>query len=123
MWQRSISAGAGHKFREAEPIAIDFPSGRVVVEPDEIAELPGGSVILRRVSTGQRSKEEDDKIDYVLYHLAGQARFGKLYKVQAVHLSNESVEVVTLTDRKLTNKKTKSSGMVGNIAAGWFPPR
>ena len=35
-------------FRAAQPLAIDFPNGRVVVEPDEIAELPNGSVVLRR---------------------------------------------------------------------------
>lgn len=118
-----ISAGADHKFLESEPIAIDFPSGRVVVEPSEIAELPGGAVILRRVSTGHPSKDESDKIEYALYHLAGQVRFGKRFQVQAVHLSNESVEVVTLTDKKISNKKAKSGVRLDDIVAGRFQPK
>jgi hypothetical protein len=118
-----ITAGADRKFLEAEPIAIDFPSGRVVVEPSEIAELPGGAVVLRRVSTGQPSRDEKDKIEYALYHLAGQVRFGKRYEVQAVHLSNESVEVVELDDGKISNKKAKSGVMLDDIAAGWFPTK
>jgi DNA helicase II / ATP-dependent DNA helicase PcrA len=118
-----ISAGADHKFLESEPIAIDFPSGRVVVEPSEIAELPGGAVILRRVSTGHPSKDEADKMEYALYHLGGQVRFGKRFQVQAVHLSNESVEVVTLTEKKISNKRAKSGVMLDDIAAGQFPPK
>jgi superfamily I DNA/RNA helicase len=118
-----ISAGAGHKFLDSVPIAIDFPNGRVVVSPSEIAELPGGAVVLRRVSTGHPSKDESDKIEYALYHLAGQVRFGKRFQVQAVHLSKESVEVVSLTDKKIANKKAKSGSMLEEIAAGQFPPK
>lgn len=119
-----IAAGAGHRFLKSEPIAVDFPSGRVVVEPSEIAELPDGAVILRRVSTGRRSKEEDDKIDYVLYHLAGQARFGERYRVESVHLSSEeAVEVIEITSKRLASQKDKGNSMLENLSAGWFPAK
>ena len=62
-----IEAGAGRRFRDAELLAIDFPSGRVIVEPNEMAELPSGAVILRRVNTGQKRSDEYDRLDYTLY--------------------------------------------------------
>src|SRR3546814_8633204 len=33
-----LNAGAGHRFRDAQPLAINFPNGRVLVEPNELAE-------------------------------------------------------------------------------------
>ena len=47
-----VRAGAGRRFCKAEPLAIDFTNGRVLVEPDEVANLPNGTVVLRRVRTG-----------------------------------------------------------------------
>lgn len=116
-----VNAGAGRRFRQAEPLAIDFPSGRVIVEPNEIVELPGGAVVLRRVRTGQKRSDEYDRLDYTLYHLAGQACFGANYQVEALHLTDETVEVVTITDRKLGNRRTRSGELVAGISAGDFP--
>jgi DNA helicase II / ATP-dependent DNA helicase PcrA len=117
-----IEAGAGRRFRDAELLAIDFPSGRVVVEPNEMAELPSGAVVLRRLNTGQKRSDEYDRLDYSLYQLAGQARFGKSCIVEAVHLTDGTVEVVTLTSQKVKNRSDKSNSMLASIAAGWFPP-
>jgi DNA helicase II / ATP-dependent DNA helicase PcrA len=33
-----VDAGAGRRFREAQPLAIDFANGKILVEPAEIAE-------------------------------------------------------------------------------------
>ena len=41
--------GAGQRFRKAEPLALDFPHGRVLVQPDETTELPERH---RRVAPG-----------------------------------------------------------------------
>jgi superfamily I DNA/RNA helicase len=118
-----VRAGAGHRFREAEPIAIDLPNGRVVVEPDEMAELPDGSVILRRVRTGHKRSDEYDRLDYALYHLAARSRFGNQYAIEALHLTDETMEVATITPRKLKNRSDKSDQMLASIGAGWFLPQ
>jgi len=39
-----VRCGVGRRFRAAQLLAIDLANGRVVVEPDEIAELPNGSI-------------------------------------------------------------------------------
>ncbi len=118
-----VRAGAGRRFRDAEPIAIDFPNGRVVVEPDEMTELPDGSVILRRVRTGHKRSDEYDRLDYALYHLAARTRFGSQYLIEALHLTDETMEVATITPRKLKNRSDKSDQMLASIGAGWFLPQ
>jgi DNA helicase-2/ATP-dependent DNA helicase PcrA len=116
-----VRAGAGRRFRNAEPLAIDLPGGRLVVEPHEMAEMPDGSVILRRVNTGRKRSEEYDRLEYTLYHLAGEASFGKSYRVEAIHLTDDAIEVVTITPQKKKARKDKSSEMLASLAAGWFP--
>jgi hypothetical protein len=117
-----VRAGAGQRFRRAEPLAIDFAGGRVVVEPNEIAEMPNGTIVLRRIRTGYKRDKEYDELEYTLYHLAGRAHYGAAYSVEAVHLTDEVVEPVVITDAKIRNRKDKSTAMVANIAAGQFPP-
>jgi superfamily I DNA/RNA helicase len=116
-----IRAGAGRRFRNTEPLAIDFPNGRVIVEPDEMAELPNGTVILRRVRTGQKRSDEYDRLDYTLYQLAGESRFGSGFEVHALHLTDEVSEQVEITSKKLQNRRTNSNLMLKSIAGGLFP--
>ncbi len=117
-----VRSGAGQRFRRAEPLAIDFAGGRVVVEPNEMAELPNGTVVLRRVRTGRRRDKEYDELEYTLYHVAGRTHFGTSYAVEAVHLTDEVTELVSISDTKIKNRKDRSAAMVGAIAAGHFPP-
>jgi DNA helicase II / ATP-dependent DNA helicase PcrA len=117
-----IKANAGRKLLDAEPIAIDLPNGRVVVTPNEMAALSDDVVILRRVRTGKKRSDEYDRLDYTLYHLAGQTKFGDAYSVEAVHLTDNLVERVTVTAQKMGNRVTKSGEMLAALNAGWFPP-
>jgi len=116
-----IRSGAGQRFREAKPLAIDFPNGRVIVEPDEMADLPDGTVILRRVRTGQKRSDEYDRLDYTLYQLAGESHFSTGFELQALHLTDEILEPVEITARKLQNRRVSSDQMLRSIAGGLFP--
>jgi hypothetical protein len=117
-----INSGAGRRFRDAEPIALDLPNGRVIVEPNEMAELPNGTVVLRRVRTGYKRTDEYDRLDYTLYHLAGQSRFGTRFAVEAIHLTDDTIETVTITAQKLGNRRASSDSMLAKIGKGLFPP-
>ena len=117
-----LKAGAGQKFRDAQLLAIDFPNGRVLVEPNELAEMPDGTVIIRRVRTGYKRSDEYDRLEYTLYHLAAQSQFGGSAIVQALHLTDETHEPVAISETKLGNRRKKSDTMLGRIASGEFPP-
>jgi DNA helicase-2/ATP-dependent DNA helicase PcrA len=118
-----VRLGAGRRFRRSEALAIDFASGRVLVEPDEMAQLPDGTPILRRIRTGYKRSDEYDRLDYTLYHLAAQQRFNDNYQVEALHLTDEHVEPVTVSNQKMQNRRVKSDLMLAGIAAGQFPPQ
>jgi hypothetical protein len=116
-----VRTGAGRQFRDSGTIAIDLPGGRVVVEPNELAQLPNGTVLLRRIHTGYKRSDEDGRLEYTLYHLAGREEFGSNYSVEAVHLTDEVTELVTISSTMMNNRRAKSSQMLANIAGGHFP--
>ena len=116
-----VNAGAGRRFREAEPLAVDLPNGRVLVEPNEVAELPDGTVALRRVRTGYRRSDEYDGLEYALYRLAADTRFGRDAVVEAFHLTDETAEPVSISSRKLSNRRSETNDILGRITAGQFP--
>ena len=116
-----VRAGDGRKFRDAEPLPIDLPHGRIIVEPNELADLPNGTVVMRRVQTGHKRSDEYDRLEYALYHLAGQARFGVGFIVEAMHLTDDTIEAVTVTAQKMNNRRAKSDDMLDAIGAGQFP--
>jgi hypothetical protein len=120
--QSLVALGAGRRFRESQPLAIDFVHGKVIVEPDEMAELPDGTVVLRKVRTGRKRKTEYDELDYTLYHLAAKKHFGTAYAFEAVHLADGLVEPVDVTTAKMKNRQKKGDEYLAGIAAGEFPP-
>ena len=117
-----LNAGAGHRFRNAQPLPIDFPNGRVLVEPNELAEMPDSTVVIRRVRTGYKRSDEYDRLEYTLYLLAAQSQFGGGAVVHALHLTDETHEPVVISGTKLANRKKKSDTMLAGIASGEFPP-
>ena len=118
-----VRAGAGRRPIEARPLAFDLPNGRVVVEPDELAELPDGTVALRRIRTGKKRVDEYDRLEYALYQFAANAQFRGAAVVDALHLTDETAERVTITARKLAFRRSKTDRMIGQIVAGRFPPK
>jgi hypothetical protein len=116
-----LNAGSKLRFREAQLLAIDFSNGRVLVEPNELAELPDGTVVIRRVRTGYKRKDEYDRLEYTLYHLAAQSQFGGRAVVHALHLTDETLEPVVISAAKLTSRQKKSDDLLAGIAAGEFP--
>ncbi len=118
-----VRSGAGRRFRKAEPLAIDLPNGRVIVEPNEIAELPDGTAVLRRIRTGYRRQQEYDRLEYALYCLAGAAHFGRRFIVEAVHLTDETMEPVTVTATKIDRRRSDADRMLAGIGAGAFLPK
>lgn len=116
-----LKAGAGQRFTEAQPLAIDFPNGRVLVEPNELGQLADGTVVIRRVRTGYKRSDEYDRLEYTLYHLAIRNQFGGRAVVHALHLTDETQEPVVISATKLSNRQKKSDTMLAGIAAGSFP--
>ena len=121
--QTLLKARAGQKYHPSKPIAIDLNNGRISVEPSEIAELTDGSVAIRRVRTGYKRSDEYDRLEYTLYQLAAQTEFGGDAIVQALHLTDETLERVSISSTKFANRRAKSDTLLSDIAIGEFPPK
>lgn len=117
-----VKHGADRRFRKAEPLAVDLPNGRVIVEPNELASLKDGTVVLRRVRTGYRTQTEYDGLEYTLYHLAGDEHFRGNFVVEAIHLTDGTREPATVTHAKIANRRKETDEMLAGIAAGSYPP-
>jgi hypothetical protein len=117
-----VRLGAGRRFREAKPLALDLPNGRVLVKPSEIAELPDGAVLVRRLRTGRRRSNEYDRLEYTLYLLAGQAHFGTACQFEAVHLADESREPIGITAKKLATRRDAANKLLSGLRGGLFAP-
>lgn len=117
-----VRHGAGRRFRKSEPLAIDFASGRVIVEPNEMATLSDGTVVLRRVRTGYKTQTEYDGLEYTLYHLAGAGHFAGRYAVEALHLTDGTLEPADVSDTKLANRREETEAMLAGISKGSYPP-
>ena len=116
-----IRAGAGRRFREAEPLAINYRNGKIMVLPDEIAERDDGVIVVRRVRTGRRSKSEFGKIEYSLLHRATVERFGAGAVVEAVHPSDTGVESVP-PPKNAAKSDARVEEILADISSGNFPP-
>jgi superfamily I DNA/RNA helicase len=118
-----LRSGAGRRFREAKPLALDLPNGRVLVKPSEIAELPDGVMIIRRLRTGHQRQNEYDRIEYSLYMLAGRASFGPSCQFEAVHLTDDKVEPIVITSKKLDTRRQTADKILADLRAGYFPAK
>jgi superfamily I DNA/RNA helicase/Zn-dependent peptidase ImmA (M78 family) len=118
-----IDAGAGRRFREAQPLAIDFANGKILVEPAEIAERLDGIVVIRRIRSGHCGDNEFDKLEYFLYQKAATDHFGARSAVEALHLTdNETVDVPRLSPAQTTNRLKKTETLLAGIRNGDFDP-
>jgi superfamily I DNA/RNA helicase len=118
-----ILAGAGRRFREAQPLAIDFTNGKILVEPAEIAERSDGVVVIRRIRSGHRGDKEFEKLEYFLYQKAANEHFGARSAVEALHLTdNEATDVPALSRTQTTNRVKKTETLLAGINGGIFDP-
>lgn len=109
-------------FHDSIPLAVDLQNGRIWVEPSDVSKLGDGRTSIRRVRTGRRRSQEYDNLEYTLYFLAARSSFGVNGIVQAIHLTEEVEEVVSITQAKLNTRIKRSEEMLAGITTGQFPP-
>jgi hypothetical protein len=120
---RALCNSAGDlRFESPEAIAVDLDGERLIVEPDELARRPDGSLVLRRVRTGYERTSEKTRLEYQLYHLAGRASGGLAYVVEAVHLTDDRRQPIELSDKAINGAATDSAAALAAIRAGDLPP-
>lgn len=117
-----LATGDGVRFRPPAALPIEFDDAKVWVEPAAVGELDGETLV-RQVKTGRKRKTEYERIEYILLHMAAKEGFGSGYRLDAVHLSDESVGVVAPPTTKVeANRRKTVNGMISSIFEGHFSP-
>jgi superfamily I DNA/RNA helicase/Zn-dependent peptidase ImmA (M78 family) len=116
-----VKSGADRQFLRIEEVPIEFGHGRVVVEPNEAYRKTNGVTVLRRINTARKRADEYDRLEYTLYHLAGEAIAPGRFEVEAGHLADDSLETVSLTAKKIENRRAEADGLLARMLAGEFP--
>jgi DNA helicase II / ATP-dependent DNA helicase PcrA len=119
-----LTSMEGREFHPVEELPIPLAGGNIVVVPDGLTASPEGTPILRRIRTGKkRSKEYEDDYVYGLYHLAAQTRYGKVYIIEVLHLSDNLLENAPVpTTKVMANRRKAGEDLVAGISSGMFAP-
>lgn len=115
-----VKSAADGQFVKLDEVPVQFQHGRVMVEPNETYRSPDGATILRRINTAKKRVDEYDRLEYTLYHLAGEAFAPGRFALEAAHLADDQVETVNLTAKKIENRTTEINDLLGRMAAGDF---
>ncbi|MEM7601363.1 MAG: ATP-dependent DNA helicase, partial [Verrucomicrobiota bacterium] len=115
-----LSTREGHTVEKASALSLTFEDGQIIVQPDEVLVAPDGSRMLRRIRTGHQRSTESDDLLAAAFLLAAEEAFPGAF-VELVHLSDQTKQTLSLTQRKLDNRHAKMTGFLGDIRQGRFP--
>lgn len=103
----------------AEVILLPIPGGNISVTPDQLLKKDG-STMIRRVKTGHKFSGEENSLETAVLEIAAKSCSTNT-TAQFVHLGDQTVTDVDLSDRKLKNRR-KSLAKVGeSLRAGEYP--
>ena len=120
-----VRAGAGRRFREAEPLAIDYRQRHGHRRSrTRSRSAPTASSSSARCAPAQRGKTEFDKLEYSLYQRAGDAAFRcpRRRRGRASDATTASKTCRCSTDESRRTGRQKAEEMLAGIAAGDFRP-
>jgi superfamily I DNA/RNA helicase len=110
----------GRMSEKPTALSIMFGNERIIVLPDDVLLDASGKRTFRRVRTGHHSKSHADDLDSAALLMAAQQAFPDA-TVELLYLSDQISEAISLTNRKLSNRKESLDGFLKSIRTGQFP--
>jgi DNA helicase II / ATP-dependent DNA helicase PcrA len=101
---------------------VVLPQGRVILQPDDLEDLPDGTLVAERLRTGRPTKNEVKKDIYALYLVAARQAAGTTARVQVRFLSSDTVLPVSLSDRELRTRLAHYGDAIVGISTREFSP-
>jgi superfamily I DNA/RNA helicase len=115
-----IDSASSMRVLPAPALRLPISGGEIIVTPDQVLADATGKIHMRRVMTGHKRSKDDENLAAAAFHIAANSHSPGC-TVQLVHLSDEAVTPVDMTDRVLNNRKESISRMVAAVKAGVFP--
>jgi superfamily I DNA/RNA helicase/Zn-dependent peptidase ImmA (M78 family) len=114
------SARENHTPQPIAALSIKFESEEIIVLPDDVLLKPDGKRAFRRVKTGHERSDDAESVDVAALILAAQQTFPDAV-VELIYLSDEKTAQLTMTPKKLQNRKEKLGQFLKEIRLGQFP--
>jgi len=115
---------SGLQVRGSDLLAIDLANGRLIIEPDQLASLPDGSVLLRLIKTGKKGSFKGDDTIHRIVHESARRHYGKGgFKFEVLHLTDGGVTEIVMSERKINTGIQRGERFLADLASGHFPPK
>jgi superfamily I DNA/RNA helicase len=114
-----VTSREHHSPEAPTALRIAFGAEEIYVRPNDILVDAEGTRKLRRIRTGHRRSAEDEDVGAAAFLLAAQAAFPGAI-VELVHLSDQKILTLGLTDKKLEGRRTKLTKFLAQIRSGIF---
>jgi hypothetical protein len=114
-----VSSRDGFKRSAPGEMRLAVSGGEIVARPDEVL-TKDGHLHLRSVRTGHVLSDEMDAVATAVFTLAAQGAFPGC-TVEYVHLSDNTVTPVDMSDKVLGNRRKTAGEMLAKIGSGAFP--
>jgi hypothetical protein len=114
-----VSSRDGFKRSAPGEMRLAVSGGEIVVRPDEVL-TKNGHLHLRVVRTGHVLSDEMDAVATAVFTLAAYGTFPGC-TVEYVHLSDNTVTPVDMSDKVLGNRRKTAGEMLAKICSGVFP--
>ncbi len=120
MLQYFLRSRRGHEPETPTTLRVGFGQEEIFVRPDDILVRPDGMRTLRSIRTGHQRSTEGDDVGSAAFLVAAQKAFPGA-TVELVYLSDQSIQPVVLSEKKLQNRRDKLVGFLRDIRSGRFP--
>jgi hypothetical protein len=103
---------------------VQLTHGDVILEPDDLENLPDGSIVAERVRTGRPTKDDlkGDFDDIYALYVAAARQASSASRVQVRFLSADAVLPVSFKEKALTTRLGRYDAAIVGIARGEFDP-
>jgi superfamily I DNA/RNA helicase len=115
-----ISSRQGHTPEAPNSLRLDFGQEEIFVRPDEVLVGPDGLRTLRNIRTGHKPSSEEDDVAVAALLVAALKAFPNA-TVEMVYLSDQTVQPIGLSSKKVENRINKLNDFLQAIRSGVFP--
>jgi hypothetical protein len=115
-----VESRRGYTSTEIQPISISFDAEEVIVTPDDVLIDQEGVVKVRRVMTGHSRSEDDESISTAAFLAATQHAYPGA-TAALVYLADQQERTVSLTPKKMANRRSTIVQNLDAIRSGKFP--
>jgi UvrD-like helicase C-terminal domain/PD-(D/E)XK nuclease superfamily len=120
MIQYFVAMRAGYTPESPTTLRLALGDEKITIKVDDVLVGQDGKLTLRRVRTGHMRSTESDDVGAAAFVLAAQQGFPDA-NVEVLYLSDQKVQNISLSKKKLQTRQEKLVDFLKNIRLGHFP--